>query len=302
MKDNTGILILGCPRSGTTLLRRLLGTHPNIACPGETGLFRACAAFLNQETSGVGVEIGVLPGLGYAGFETSDIILKLRKFAFAFMEDFADREGKPRWLEKDAFNSFHIRRIEQLCEEEIKYICIVRHGLDVAPSIQELCNKSESAILDIHQYLIQYKRPMEAFTKLWVDVNSEIKALQERRPQQTILIKYEDLVSKPEIVIGKILEFLDEPIPDDLISKASNSVGHVGLGDWKTYSREEIDSTSVHRWQSLHPYLIARMAGIANPTLKSLGYDEVNSEWDDNPEIAKRRYELALRLNAMKPK
>ncbi|MCA9663328.1 MAG: sulfotransferase, partial [Myxococcales bacterium] len=31
-----GIIVLGAPRSGTTLLRRLLDAHPNIACPPET--------------------------------------------------------------------------------------------------------------------------------------------------------------------------------------------------------------------------------------------------------------------------
>ena len=45
-----GVIILGCPRSGTTLLRRLLDSHPDLSCPGETFLFRGAARFLKEDT------------------------------------------------------------------------------------------------------------------------------------------------------------------------------------------------------------------------------------------------------------
>jgi hypothetical protein len=34
--------------------------------------------------------------------------------------------------------------------------------------------------------------------------------------------------------------------------------------------------------------------------LVQFGYDEVDAEWDQDPELAQRRYEMALRLNALK--
>jgi len=54
-----GIIVIGCPRSGTTLLRRLLDAHPNIAAPGETYLFTACARFLRSERAVDGMDVGV---------------------------------------------------------------------------------------------------------------------------------------------------------------------------------------------------------------------------------------------------
>jgi hypothetical protein len=54
-----GILLLGSPRSGTTLLRRLVDAHPNIACPGETNVFSSCGRFLRSERIAEGVRIGV---------------------------------------------------------------------------------------------------------------------------------------------------------------------------------------------------------------------------------------------------
>ena len=47
--DYEGIIVLGAPRSGTTLTQRLLAAHPQIACPPETYLLRACSRFLHEE-------------------------------------------------------------------------------------------------------------------------------------------------------------------------------------------------------------------------------------------------------------
>ena len=55
-----GIVVLGTPRSGTTLLRRLLDAHPNIACPPETYVLSGAARFLHEETFAQGLKIGTL--------------------------------------------------------------------------------------------------------------------------------------------------------------------------------------------------------------------------------------------------
>ena len=39
MADNTAFFIVGCARSGTTLLRSILSSHPRIVIPGETSFF-----------------------------------------------------------------------------------------------------------------------------------------------------------------------------------------------------------------------------------------------------------------------
>ena len=129
-----GIVIIGCPRSGTTLVRRLLDAHSNISCPGETYLLTACARFLQGEQSVDGMEVGVLNGLAFAGFEREEVIRRLREFAFAFHREEADRKGKGRWAEKTAVDAFHLDEIRTLCGEHVHFVCVTRHGLDVAAS------------------------------------------------------------------------------------------------------------------------------------------------------------------------
>src|SRR5262249_42673199 len=102
-----GIIVMGAPRSGTTLLRRILDAHPDIACPGETNLLAACARFLHSETIAEGVDIGVLAGLEFAGFAEDAVLEALREFAFGFHREYAKRQGKPRWACKTAFDVFY---------------------------------------------------------------------------------------------------------------------------------------------------------------------------------------------------
>ena len=129
-----GIVILGAPRSGTTLLRRLVDAHPNIACPGETNVLAACGRFLRSERIVEGVRIGVLDGLGYAGFSRDEVLTRLRDFAFSFHREYATRQGKARWASKTAFDAFYLEEIEQLCGDHVHFVCIQRHGLPVPQS------------------------------------------------------------------------------------------------------------------------------------------------------------------------
>ena len=46
--DYEGVLIVGVPRRGTTLLRRIFDSHPNICCPPETYLFGSCRSAGDQ--------------------------------------------------------------------------------------------------------------------------------------------------------------------------------------------------------------------------------------------------------------
>jgi protein-tyrosine sulfotransferase len=296
----SGIVLLGSPRSGTTLLRRLLGHHSNIISSGETGLFRGAAEFLKRDVSGVGVEMGVLAGLGHLGYSEEEVKSRVADTVISFLDEYAQKNDKALWLEKDAFNAFHINEIQEIFGSRLRYICIVRHGLDVAVSMDEFSQKSRSYILGLHQYVQQNPNPLEAFAQAWADISVSMRALLDEQAGNALLVKYEDLVASPEGELERILEFLGEPFEQGMVEGALKDSDSIGLSDWKAYSRASIGAESIGRWTSLAPYTIARLAKLANPMLESYGYDQVGDEWSESPEKARRRYELGLALNLAK--
>ncbi len=290
MKDNNkGIVILGHPRSGTTLTRRLLNNHSRIACPPETHLFSACARFLESERTAAGLDIGVLAGLSFIGCEDENIINRLREFAFSFLTDFARENSKHRWAEKTAFDAFHINYIEQFCADEVQYIGIVRHPLDVAMSTINFCESMGFYPRDLHKYIREYSHPLEAFVHSWLDVSSSLVSLAAKSENMCRIFRYEDLISSTQNTMTDLLAFLGEDYENGILDNLTTEK-EVGFGDHKGYQRKNIDNESVGRWFNLPQYQIAEFAPKLNPMLSQLGYDLLDIPGEISVSHARKQY------------
>lgn len=300
MTKHPGIILLGSPRSGTTLMRRILNEHPDIACPPETHVLNACARFIQSDAMGAGLNVGVLAGLGFAGFDDSDVLGRLRKLAFGFFEDHAKQQGKSRWAEKTAFDSFYITEIDRLFGDHAYFICIVRHGVDVALSMKDLCDRSGGYLRELHDYIKLYPKPLEAFARAWADVTTDILEFHSRHPDNSLLVRYEDLVADPDAAMSRIMNFVDAEWEPQTLRQALESTGNVGFADWKTYGKASIDAESIGRWRNLSAAELSELAEIVNATLARCGYSQLAITNAKDDEDARRRYELGLLLQAAK--
>jgi protein-tyrosine sulfotransferase len=295
--SSPGIVVMGVPRSGTTLLRRLLNGHPDICCPGETFLLTSAARFLRPDYVWDGIEYGVLGGLAAAGIPREQALATLRELVEDCFRQIAARSGKPRWASKTAIDAFYLPEIEQLMAGHARFVCIVRHGLDTALSLKDLCDANETYIREIHAYVARNPRPLVAFAELWADVTSGLLDLAARRPGDSLLIRYEELVAQPQATLDRLAVFLDLE-PGSLAARTLGEDAPSGLGDWKTYGKRAIEATSVGRWQSLGAAALALVAPIVNPVLTRAGYEPVNAGPAPDPDQAMRRHEIAMGLQA----
>ena len=301
MEAKEGVLILGVPRSGTTLLRRLIHAHPSFACPPETNVFTACGRFLRSETLADGTRIGVLEGLRYAGIDDGKVTQRLRELAFDLHREYAARQGKRRWAAKTAFDVFYLREIEQLVGDQVAFVCIHRHGLDVASSLQELCDKNGVYLRELHDYIVRYPARLPAFAHAWRDLTNALVDFAERRKGDVYCLKYEDLVEDPNRSMQDLMCFLGEGWDPSYSERALQDRTSVGLGDWKTFRLTEITSSSRGRWRHLPPHTVRCLAEICNSTLERCGYPPVRIETNTSSEDPTRRYQLGLLLQRLKP-
>lgn len=293
MTGNLPIIIFGCPRSGTTLVRRLLNAHPHIHCAGESFLLRAAVRFLSGETVAEGINYGPIGGLGALGIPKEELKERLRQFVFQFHAEIAERDGKSRFAIKTAVDSFYIPQIVDLFRGHAQFLCIIRHGMDVAASLREFTQIMEGPIEELLPYINQYRRVMPAYAAAWAKVTSDIVDAAETYPSDVLAVRYEDLISRPEEVLNDLFVFLGEPCkPTELLAHAFKPSEVSGLGDYKTFETKGLVKESIDRWRELPERVQAEMAGIVNPLLERLGYDAVTVSRASAD--AMRMHELAM--------
>jgi protein-tyrosine sulfotransferase len=294
-----GIILLGLPRSGTTLLRRLLNWHPEVHCGGETFLLTAAARFLRADRIVDGIDYGVLGGLQAAGIPREMVLAELRGFVSGFFERLATAAGKPRWASKTAIDSFYVAEIESLFADHARFVCLVRHGLDAALSLKDLCDANETYVRELHEYIVRYPRPLEAFAHAWSDVTGSLLDLASRRPRSTLVVQYEELVRAPEPTLDRIVDFLGLKTGHALL-EALEQDAPSGLGDWKTYGKAGIDAGSIGRAQALPAASVALLGPIVNPILVRAGYVPVAGGAAPTADQAMRRYEMSMSVQALR--
>jgi len=294
--ESKGIIILGHPRSGTTLTRRLLNGHSQIACPPETHLLSACVRFLESEKTAFGVDIGALAGLSFAGVEDKEVLKKLRNFAFSFLKDYASQQGKNRWAEKTAFDAFHIKGIETFCGDHASFVGIIRHPLDVAMSSVEFCNSMGYYPKEMHRYIREYSHPIEAFAHSWLDVSKDLISLNESQSNNCNIYRYEDLVSSTEKTLTDMLGFLGETFEGKMLEYGLGKDKSLGFGDHKSYQSKQVHNTSIGKWNSLPAHQIQKLAPLLNPMLEQLGYDALKESKAVSVQDARRHYIKGMKI------
>ena len=293
--------MLGSPRSGTTLVRRLLTAHPRIHCPPETNLLNASARFLQEHPFANGLSVGVLSGLAFSGVTEEVVLERLRGFIFGFFREIATAAGKDIWAEKTAADCFYLDAIEQILGERCKYVCVFRHPLDVVCSMKELSDKMERPLPELHAYMAAEPNFYLALARAWNDANSRLLRFIEDHPEACVICRYEDLVADPVSVMGRVFQEIGLSVDmNALMESAMGDPGEVGLGDWKTYTRTGVDASSVGRWSSLSPHTVSSMLDTVGETMDRLGYERPKLPKLFDGDEARRRYEFGIRLAGMK--
>lgn len=187
-------------RSGTTLLRAMLGQHPRIAAGLETHWFELDPA-AGTARHGESAEDHIRRLAGFFQIEPMAALTWWRQakapedFLSSLMAFYAAGQGKPRWAEKTPGNLRHAERILARWPAA-RLIHIVRDPRDVFASFR----RSE-----------KYGRPAD-YGALWCDyfeAAAQARAL--AGPDRFVECRYEQLVWAPEVEMRRLLDFLGEP-------------------------------------------------------------------------------------------
>lgn len=197
------IFILGCQRSGTSLLRRLIDSHSNIACPPES-------AFIVQLSRVYEIK-RALQGLVNMGFSEAEVLEKMRIFVTHFFEQYAKSKGKQRWADKTPHYVNHADTIDRMFKGKVVYVGLIRHGLDVACS---LCDFDWSIL---NPYMADGTEKPVAAVRFWKDQTEKLLKFKEQVQNRFYLVRFEELTIRPESVLPAVFEFLGEKWEEQIL-------------------------------------------------------------------------------------
>ncbi len=221
------IFVVGSMRSGSTMLRLILDSHPNIAIGAETGFVGALEA------------TKVIPNWRYGaewytriGWTEPELDQRLRGFYAGMFERYAASQGKPRWGEKTPFHTSHIPTMARVFPDAV-FVGIVRHPGGVAASLRKNFNYTFSDGLSY-----------------WEATNLEMVRAASELGCRFTLCRYEELVQVGQPVLRELLAWLGEPWSDNVLEhhRVQRDKGVPRAADGSTSTRDPIDADRAERW------------------------------------------------------
>ena len=276
------VFVLCNGRSGSTLLRFLLDAHPDLACPPETNLPMLCGQLATvwsliegaPLSANRGDEPPVIPDAAIAGVrETMD----------RMVGSYLERRGKKRYCDK-SLGTARFAELLLRVYPEARFICLYRHPMDVIASGMEACPWGLNGY-GFDSYITQTPgNAVFALARFWVENSAQTLAAEEQFPDRCIRVRYEDLVTDPEVLAARVFDFLGAaPAPG--ISEACFSAERerFGPGDHKIWYTSKISSGSIGRGWSIPTDMIAPpVLEAMNELAGKLGYVPVDEDWGNS--------------------
>jgi Sulfotransferase family len=261
------VLVVGSPRSGTTLLRDLLRAHPRLTFPQESNVLPALWRLHGEpatERRARRLARDLLGSFSTRAWQLDvpfDELVRERTFVgmtAALYEAWARKEGKPRWGDKTPLYALELP-VALAIFPGAQVVHLVRDGRDVAASLlrQPWGPRNVTSAARLWRRCVETAR-------------SDGEPL---GPDGYLELRYERLVAEPEEVLRGLCAFLGEEF-DPALLRPSRIPAPPGIAQpWPAAHDAAIDPHAAGRWEhELSPDALALFDAEAGATLRSLGY------------------------------
>lgn len=203
-KDDAPFFILGCVRSGTTMLRDLLRLHPRLECPEETHFYRWADPYgsprydKNYITMRIFENHRKIDGISDNVFHTARHVAQDRKemseaYGRLYLSAVDNTSG--RWFDKTPQNIYGIFLLANNFPES-KFVHIYRHPLNVVASLVEGKVMARHSVKGAINYWLEAMILISEFKKLY--------------PGRIYELSYEEITVKPLDELSRLCQFLNE--------------------------------------------------------------------------------------------
>ncbi|MGH8866739.1 MAG: sulfotransferase family protein [Actinomycetes bacterium] len=275
-QSDAPIFIVGCPRSGTTLLQLMLHAHPRIAVPPETRFvipaYRMRRRFgrLTKPANRRKLATWIVARRGSKdlGLDPERLVDRVEAAAptigsvigtvFAM---YAEDHGRARWGDK---RPGYWRDIDVLARmfPDAQFIHLLRDGRSCVASLKRMP---------------WWVGGVPAATAVWLMSQRQCRRDAGRLPPGRFHeLRYEDLVVDPEAELRRLCAFLGEEFAPAMLQPhevAKDSLPAYKMRKWHTRTGEAVDTSTVESWRDgLEPEELGLVELVAGRRLRKNGY------------------------------
>lgn len=240
--SDTPIIVLGMPRSGTTLTEQIIASHPLVHGAGELPDLLRLASSPNGDTSSIGYPFS-LNGITKA---------ELKMLGEKYVAGLKERNPEARYITDKMPANFNCLGLLHLMLPNAKIIHVKRNPVDTCLScFTRLFNKSQHQSYDLSEigrYYSNYAKIMEHWRKVL--------------PKDSFYeVQYEELVSDNENQARALIEYCGLEWNDACLEshKTERNIRTASV----TQVRQPVYTSSVERWKKYEAHL--------GPLLEALG-------------------------------
>lgn len=286
------VFIMSSERSGSNLLREMLGAHSNFSAPPAAQLPRLLCSNLhyygdlrddkNLRTMAEHAIriVGTHPVGWDLDFEIDFVLESISDRSAwgviaALYQLQAARQEKHCWVSKDNFIFEYALAIRDTLPKA-KYLYLVRDGRDYACSMRRV-HMAHGHIFDI--------------ARVWRDEQRKCVQVLLTLNEAVHLVRYEELISTPKLTLSAICDFLEEPFELSMMDyhRRDSSRAMAAQSDfWKNLRRPVMRSNFGKFISELTSSETTLFESVAGPELTLLGYPRFTDVPVGQPSLAKQ--------------
>ena len=232
--DSVPIFIVGMPRSGTTLLERILGSHPDVTACGELNDFRMQVKWSTDHYS--------------RGFLDRETTRRLHGVDFAqlgkgYLDRTIERTRSKRWFSDKSPGNFILSAVILRALPQARVIHIHRDPMDA-------CFSNLKELFSPQFYTYSY-----SFAEVATHANNHARLMRHLHavaPGKVLDLAYEDLVAEPQAQSRRIMEFCglvvhpglhrvednQSPVTTASSVQVREAIHHRGIASWRRFEAQ----------------------------------------------------------------
>lgn len=239
--DGRSIFIVGMPRSGTTLLERMLSTHSRVVSLGELQELPRAIKHLSGSHSPFVLDEETIAS---AAQKNTDLLGR------TYAEMLADRvQPGTRFIDKLPLN-FYLVGFIMASLPKAKVICLRRNPLDTI-----LSNYRQLFALNFSYY--NYHYDLADTARFYAEFDRLMTFWQKQFGSRIHQLHYESLVNKPEQSVRNSLEYLELDWEPECLDFHKNEGGVATAS--ASQVRQPLYSSAVARWKKYEKHLAPAM-------------------------------------------